>query len=164
MNESLDTDESILTHKGLTTAEAESLLQQYRPNAIREEPRHPLLNFLKKMWGPVPWMLEASVLLELVMGKFTEAGIIAVLVLFNAVIGTIQESRSEDALEVLKQRLKLLTRVLRDGKWKTVPAEEVVPGDVVHLRMGDLVPADVRRDAASSTRPERPLQDESIVG
>ena len=144
MNDLPEKGDSALTPKGLTTAEAKALFQQYGPNAIREEARHPLIDFLKKMWGPVPWMLEASVLLELFMGKFPEAGIIAALVVFNAVIGTIQESRSEDALEVLKQRLTLLSRVVRDGHWMTVPAEQIVPGDVVHLRMGDLVPADVR--------------------
>jgi H+-transporting ATPase len=144
MNDLFEKGEPALTPKGLTTAEAEALLRQYGLNAIREEPRHPLFDFLKKMWGPVPWMLEGSVLLELFMRKFPEAGIIAALVLFNAVIGTIQESRSEDALQVLKQRLKLLSRAFRDGHWLTLPAEQIVPGDVVHLRMGDLVPADVR--------------------
>ncbi len=133
-----------LTLRGLGTAEAQARMKQYGPNAIPEAARRPGLVFLQKMWGPVPWMLQASILLELLLGKYTEVIIIALLVLFNAALGTIEENRSQDALAVLRQRLKVNARVLRDGIWQILPAEALVPGDVVHIRMGDLMPADVR--------------------
>jgi H+-transporting ATPase len=88
-------------------------------------------------------MLEAAIALELILGKYPEAAVIAALLVFNAVVGAVQERRSQDALAVLKQRLRITARALRDGAWTEVIAEELVPGDVVHLRMGDMVPADV---------------------
>ena len=132
------------TSSGLSTAEAQARLQEYGQNTIQEERRHPWLVFAIKMWGPVPWMLEASIFLELLLGKYVEAGVIALLLVFNALLSTIQENHSQDALALLRQRLTLYARVLRDSIWKTLPADDVVPGDIVHLQLGDLVPADVR--------------------
>ncbi|MHB8078372.1 MAG: plasma-membrane proton-efflux P-type ATPase [Candidatus Krumholzibacteriia bacterium] len=129
---------------GLTSEEASRRLVQYGPNAVAEEKPHPLLAFLGKFWAPVPWMLEATVALELVLGKVPEAVIIGVLLLFNALLGLVQERRAQSALAVLRQHLSVQGRVQRDGKWTSVPAADLVPGDAVHLRMGDLVPADVR--------------------
>ena len=129
---------------GLTSAEAARRLAQYGPNAVAEEKPHPLLAFLGKFWAPVPWMLEATVALELVLGKVPEAVIIGVLLLFNALLGLVQERRAQSALAVLRQHLSVQGRVRRDGNWTGVPASDLVPGDAVHMRMGDLVPADVR--------------------
>lgn len=128
---------------GLSSTEAEKIRLRVGPNALPEEKVRLWLVFLKKMWAPVPWMLEISIILELVLGKYTEAAIIALLVIFNAVMSTLQENKAQNALELLKQRLTVTTRVLRDGTWQVLPGTELVPGDVVHVRMGDLVPADL---------------------
>src|SRR5574340_584828 len=130
--------------QGLTSGEAAARLTQYGPNAVAEERPHPWLVLLRKFWAPVPWMLEAAIALQLALGKFDEAAIITALLLFNSVLSFLQESRANNALALLKSRLEILARVLRDGHWQLVPAQELVPGDVVHLRMGDLAPADIR--------------------
>jgi len=130
--------------QGLSDTEANRLLAQIGPNSIPEAKKHPWLDFLKRLWGPVPWMLEAAVILELLLGKFDEAAIIAALILFNAIFSAAQEKRSSEALAMLRQRLKLTARVRRDGEWQTLASEQLVPGDVIHIRMGDLLPADVR--------------------
>jgi H+-transporting ATPase len=128
---------------GLSQAEATHLLQEFGLNAIPEQKTHTWLVFLQKMWAPVPWMLEASIILELILGKYVEAGIIGALVIFNALMSTLQESRAQNALALLKKRLTVTARVLRDGEWQMIPSAELVPGDIVYLRMGDLVPADL---------------------
>lgn len=136
--------EELRTSKGLSTAEVQKRLAEFGPNALPEQKRRPWLVFLKKMWAPVPWMLEISILLELVLGKYVEAAIIGALVLLNAFMSMLQESKAQNALVLLKQRLTLNARVLRDGNWQIVPGSELVPDDVLYLRMGDLIPADVR--------------------
>jgi H+-transporting ATPase len=128
---------------GLTTAEAAQRSAQYGPNEVAEAKRHPVAAFVRKLWAPVPWMLEATVVLQLVLGKTDEAAIIAALLVFNAVVSFLQEGRANKALALLRKRLNVQARVLRDGRWQLLPARELVPGDVVHLRMGDLAPADV---------------------
>ena len=128
--------------KGLTSEEAEKLIKQYGLNAIKEQKKSSLIIFLSKFWGPVSWMLEFTFIIELILGKYVEAYIIIGLILFNAIIAFTQEHKANKALELLKQQLKIITRVLRDGKWIKLSAEELVPGDIIHIRMGDLVPAD----------------------
>jgi H+-transporting ATPase len=130
--------------QGLSSSEAQQRLLQYGPNAVAEERPRPWLVFLKKFWSPVPWMLEATIALQLVLGKKDEAIIIGVLLVFNAILGFVQEKRANNALELLKRRLEIQVRVLRDGTWQKIAARDLVPGDMVHLRMGDLAPADVR--------------------
>jgi H+-transporting ATPase len=129
---------------GLTTAEAQNRLREFGPNRVEEERRHPLLAFLGKFWAPVPWMLEATIALEILVHKLDEAVIIGVLLLFNSVLSFVQENQANRALALLRNRLSVHARVLRDGHWQLIPAEELVPGDVIHLRLGDLAPADVR--------------------
>ncbi len=129
--------------RGLTTEEARTRLLQFGPNAVPEEKPHLLLALLGKFWAPVPWMLEATICLELVLGKLLEALIIAALLLFNALLSFFQEKRAQSALALLRKRLAVHARALRDGAWRLIPAEDLVPGDFVHLRLGDLVPADV---------------------
>lgn len=133
----------VVAKGGLSTQEAQARLQQYGPNAVPEERPHPLLLFLYKFWSPVPWMLEITLLLELVLGRHTQAVIIAILLVLNAVLSFAQERRASNALSLLRQRLTILVRVLRDGQWQLTPAQDLVPGDVVHVRMGDLAPADL---------------------
>ena len=130
--------------QGLTSAEARQRLIKYGPNMVAEDHPHPWLLFLKKFWAPVPWMLEATIALQFALGKASEAGIIAILLVFNAVLGFAQEHRANNALALLKSRLAIQVRVLRDKVWQQMAAQELVPGDVVHLRMGDLAPADIR--------------------
>lgn len=136
--------EPIPTTAGLTTRDAERLLGEYGPNSVADEAKHPLRNLGSKFWAPVPWMLEAAVLLELFLHKNIEAGVIAGLLIFNAGLAFLQESHAQAALALLRRRLTITVRVKRDGAWQRLPAERLVPGDCVHLRMGDLVPADLR--------------------
>jgi len=130
--------------QGLTSTEAQQRLLTYGPNMVADDRTHPWLLFLRKFWAPVPWMLEATIALQFALGKTNEASIIAVLLVFNAVLGFAQENRANNALVLLKKRLSIQVRVLRDKVWKQAAAQELVPGDVVHLRMGDLAPADIR--------------------
>ncbi len=129
---------------GLTSDEARRRLAKFGPNAMPDTSLHPLRMALEKFWAPVPWMLEAAIVLELVLGKYVEAGIIAGLLVFNAALGLFQESRAQATLAALKSRLALNASVRRDGAWRTMPAAELVPGDVVKLSLGGVVAADVR--------------------
>jgi H+-transporting ATPase len=128
---------------GLTSEEARNRLAKSGPNAMPDTSVHPLRTAIEKFWAPVPWMLEAAILLELVLGKYVEAGIIAFLLVFNAALGLFQESRAQATLAALKSRLALTASVKRDGVWKTAPATELVPGDLVKLSLGGVVAADV---------------------
>ena len=103
---------------------------------------HPLRMAFEKFWAPVPWMLEAAVVLELALGKTIEASVIAVLLVFNAALGYFQESHAQATPAVLKSRLAMTASVRRDGVWTNVPADELAPGDVVKLSLGGVVPAD----------------------
>src|SRR5579862_1844483 len=129
---------------GLTTEEAGRQQKKFGPNAMPDTGVHPLRMALEKFWAPVPWMLEAAIALELVLGKSIEAAIIAGLLVFNAALGLFQEGRAQATLAALKSRLALTASVHRDGAWKTVPAADLVPGDVVKLSLGGVVAADVR--------------------
>ncbi|MGD0081106.1 MAG: plasma-membrane proton-efflux P-type ATPase [Methanoregula sp.] len=129
---------------GLSTAEVQRRLQKYGYNDIPEEKKHPLLKFLGYFWGPIPWMIEIAALLSAVIQHWEDFGIIFLMLLINAAVGFFQEHKAENAIELLKQRLALNARVLRDGKWQEIPARGLVPGDTVHIRLGDIVPGDVR--------------------
>jgi H+-transporting ATPase len=129
---------------GLTEVEAQRRLKQYGSNEIPEPRANPLLALLNRFWGPIPWMLEATILLQILVGRRAEAAVIAGLLCVNAGISFLEEGRASKALELLRHRLVATARVLRDGAWRTTASAELVPGDVVHLRMGDLSPADVR--------------------
>jgi len=129
---------------GLTDAEAKKRLAQYGPNEIVEKKTNGLLKFLSYFWGPIPWMIEVAVVLSAVVRHWPDFCIILFLLLFNAVIGFWEERQAGNAIEALKARLAIKSRVKRDGKWVTPPAKELVPGDVIRLRLGDIVPADAR--------------------
>jgi H+-transporting ATPase len=129
---------------GLTTEEAVRRRAVHGPNAVAEERPHPVRLALSKLWAPVPWMLETAIVLQLWLGEYAEATIVAVLLLFNALLGFFQESRAQATLETLKSRLALTASVIRDGSWVVLPAAELVPGDLVTLSLGTVVPADVR--------------------
>jgi H+-transporting ATPase len=129
---------------GLTQAEAEERLTQYGPNEIEEKKANPLLKLLTYFWGPIPWMIEAAVILSGVLRHWPDFFIILVLLLANAAVGFTEEHSAGKAIDALKAQLAVKARVKRDGKWVTPPARELVPGDVIRLRMGDIVPADAR--------------------
>src|SRR5271170_4187573 len=129
---------------GLTQAEAQKRLTQYGPNEIEEKKTNELLKFLSYFWGPIPWMIEAAVILSAVARHWPDFGIILVLLLANAVVGFWEEHQAGNAIAALKATLAIKTRVKRDEKWITPAARELVPGDVIRVRMGDIVPADAR--------------------
>jgi H+-transporting ATPase len=147
---------------GLTSDEARRRLQKFGPNAMPDTSVHPLRLALEKFWAPVPWMLEAAIVLELALGKYVEAAIIAVLLAFNAALGLFQESRAQATLAALKSRLALNAAVRRDGAWKTIPAVELVPGDVVKLSLGAVVAADVQLAGGEVLLDQSMLTGESV--
>src|SRR5580698_5223224 len=116
---------------GLASDEARRRLKKFGPNAMPDTSMHPLRSALEKFWAPVPWMLEGAIVLELTLGKYVEAVIIVALLVFNAALGLIQESRAQATLAALKSRLALNALVRRDAAWKTILAAELVPGDLV---------------------------------
>ncbi|QXX76235.1 Calcium-transporting ATPase [Methylovirgula sp. HY1] len=148
--------------RGLTSDEVHRRLEKFGSNAMPDTTLHPLRMAIEKFWAPVPWMLEAAIVLELVLGKYVEAAIIAVLLVFNAALGLIQESRAEATLAALKSRLALNASVRRDGAWKIVAAAELVPGDLVKLSLGGVVAADVRLTSGEVLLDQSMLTGESI--
>jgi len=129
---------------GLTQAEAEKRLAQYGPNEIAEKKTNEFLKFLTYFWGPIPWMIEAAVILSAAVQHWLDFFIILLLLCSNAVVGFWEEHQAGNAIAALKAKLAILAKVKRDGKWKNPKASELVPGDVIRLRLGDIVPADAR--------------------
>jgi H+-transporting ATPase len=148
--------------QGLSSEEAQERLATYGPNEIQEAKPHPLAAFLRKFWAPVPWMLEATIILESVLGHRAEAIIIGLLLVFNAAVSLLQEGRAGKALALLRGKLVVQARVLRDHEWRLLPARELVPGDFVHIRMGDLVPADVHLTEGAIQVDQSALTGESL--
>jgi H+-transporting ATPase len=128
----------------LTSEDASKRLQKDGPNAIPDTSAHPLRDVLAKFWSPVPWLLELAIVLQVGLHKYLEAAVIAGLLIFNAALAYFQEARAQATLAALKQRLALNASVRRDGAWKTIPAAEVVCGDLIKLSLGGVVAADVR--------------------
>jgi len=160
-------DETTATSKatapdGLTSDEASRRLATSGPNELPDTSMHPLRMALEKFWAPVPWMLEAAIVLEIALGKYVEGSVIAGLLVFNAALGLFQESRAQATLAALKSRLALTASVRRDGTWASLPATELVPGDVVKLSLGDVVAADVRVTAGSVLLDQSMLTGESV--
>jgi H+-transporting ATPase len=147
---------------GLTTEEAHRRLAKDGPNAIIDVTQHPMLRAVQKLWAPVPWMLEAAILLQLVLGDYVEAGVVALLLVFNAGLGFFQEGRAQATLDALKSRLALIASVRRDGIWATVPATDLVAGDIVKLSLGTVVVADVHLINGSILLDQSMLTGESI--
>jgi H+-transporting ATPase len=152
----------ISSQNGLSSNEARERLAKVGPNAMPDTAEHSLRRAIGKFWAPVPWMLEAAIILEAVLGKYVEAAIIAALLVFNAVLGLFQESRAQATLSALKSRLAMSASVERDGHWKTVPATELVPGDVVKLTLGGVVAADVKITGGEVQLDQSMLTGESV--
>jgi H+-transporting ATPase len=130
--------------EGLSQAEAQKRLAQYGPNELEEKKTNAFLKFLGYFWGPIPWMIEAAVILSAVDSHWPDFGIILVLLVANAVVGFWEEHQAGNAIAALKAKLAIRAQVKRDGKWISPAVRELVPGDVIHLRLGDIVPADAR--------------------
>ncbi len=129
---------------GLKSTEAQLRLQRFGFNEVAEKEKNPAIELLSRYWGPMPWLLELAAFLSLILERYLEAGIIFTLLTMNAVIGQLQSRGSQRALEALKKRLAIKARVLRDSKWATVTAREIVPGDVISVSIGNIIPADAK--------------------
>ena len=147
---------------GLSTDEALRRRATYGPNTIEDEVQHPARLALSKLWAPVPWMLEVAIVLQLALGRYVEAAVVAFLLLINATLGFLQESKAQATLETLKKRLTLTASVCRDGKWATLSATELVPGDFITLSLGTVVAADVRVSEGTVLIDQSMLTGESI--
>jgi Cation transporter/ATPase, N-terminus len=144
---------------GLTSVEARRRLGEFGANTVTEEATPRWRAFLAKFWGPVPWMLEAAIVLQLGLGQYIEATVVGALFLFNATLGVIQEGRAGAALAALKKRLAPTALVHRDGEWVRVPAAEIVPGDARRLPLGAIaaLPSAERLRLAPDTDPATTL-------
>lgn len=135
--------QSNLNH-GLESIEVRNRLKQHGYNEVHEKKANPVIRFGKKFWGLTAWMLEVIIILSWVLQRYSDLYIVTGLFVFNSILGFVEEQKASSAVEALKQKLQVNARVLRDGLWKTVPARELVPGDIVRTRVGDFVPADVK--------------------
>ena len=129
---------------GLSQAEAQKRITQYGPNELTEKKTNLFLKFLSYFWGPIPWMIEIAVILSGVVQHWPDFFIILLLLVANAVVGFWEEREAGNAIEALKAKLAVKARMKRDGKWVNPAARELVPGDVIRMRLGDIVPADAR--------------------
>ena len=130
-------------------------------NEVAEKRGHPVLDFLRKFWGISAWMLELIMVLSAALGKYSDLAVVGALLVVNAVLGYAQERRAAGVVEALRKRLQVNARVLRESAWKILPARELVPGDIVRLRSGDIVPADVKLLAGNLTVDQSALTGES---
>ena len=138
-------------------------MAEFGPNAVAEEKVHPVKRVLRHFWSPVPWMLEATIALQILIGERVEALMIVALLLLNVALGVFQETRANATLELLKQRLAPRVKVRRDGAWADRPAADIVPDDVVQLSLGGIVPADLRILTGTVLLDQSMLTGESIA-
>ena len=129
---------------GLTRAEADVRRKEHGYNEVAAKRAHPVLRFLGKFWGISAWMLELIMVLSALLGNYSDLAVVGTLLVVNAVLGFMQEHRAADVVEALRRRLQVSSRVRRDSNWQVNPARELVPGDIVRLRSGDIIPADVK--------------------
>ncbi len=128
---------------GLSSEEAQKRLAQYGPNTIEEKKINPIIKFLNYFWGPIPWMIEIAAILSAIVHHWSDFAIICALLVFNAAVGFWQEYKADNAIDALKKKLALKAKVLRDGKWQEIDASNLVIGDIIKLRLGDIIPADI---------------------
>ncbi|MDD8025804.1 MAG: plasma-membrane proton-efflux P-type ATPase [Acidobacteriota bacterium] len=149
--------------RGLTEEDVRRRRTRFGPNEVAEAKPHLIGLFLKKFWGLTAWMLEAIILLSWILGKTADAAVVAGLLVMNAIVGFLEESKASRAVEELKTKLRIQVRVLRDGAWTIIPARELVPGDVVRVRPGDLLPADLKIGLGAVAVDQSVLTGESLV-
>ncbi|MCB2204638.1 plasma-membrane proton-efflux P-type ATPase [bacterium] len=130
------------SREGLTEEEAGHRLEADGYNELHEEKQNPILVFLRYFWGPIPWMIEIATVLSAVVGHWADFVIILVLLFMNGIVGFWEEFQAGNAIDALKAKLALHARVRRGGKWSSIPSRELVRGDVIKLRLGDIIPAD----------------------
>ena len=147
---------------GLTDQEANQRLAQFGYNYVAEQRRNSVWLFLSKFWAPIPWLLELTIILQLMIGKTKEAIIIAILLCFNATLSFLQEDRANKALALLKECLAINAKVLRQGQWRLIPVKNLVPQDIISIRMGDIVPADMRIASGKVLLDQSALTGESL--
>ncbi len=148
---------------GLTKTEVKQRIERYGPNAVEEKQQNPAIAFLKRFWGLTAWMLEIAIIISLILGNYLDLYIITALLVVNALLGFFQEQQATRAVKALKQKLQLQARVLRDGLWSTIHAEELVPGDIIRIRSGDLVPSDLKIIDAEISADQSAITGESML-
>ena len=131
-------------NQGLSGADAAEKLKVYGPNEIAEKKKNPIIQFLKNFWGPIQWMIEAAAIISLIIGHLEDFAIIMALLFINVIVKFLQENKANNAIEMLKQKLSPTARVKRDGKWVEQSAQNLVPGDIIRVRLGDIIPADIK--------------------
>lgn len=146
---------------GLTQAEVDVSRKQHGYNEVAQKKEHPVLKFLRKFWGISAWMLELIMVLSAVLRKFSDLAVVGALLVVNAVLSFMQEHRAAGVVEALRKRLQVSARVRRESNWQVIPARELVPGDIVRVRPGDLVPADVKLLTGALSIDESALTGES---
>ena len=129
---------------GLTHAEVDTRRKAHGYNEVAEQKSHPVLLFLGKFWGISAWMLEMIMVLSAILGKYSDLAVVSALLVVNAVLSFMQEHRAAGVVETLRRRLQVSARVLREAIWQVIPARELVPGDIIRVRSGDIIPADVK--------------------
>ncbi len=138
--------------QGLTTKEAKEKLEKFGPNSLPENKQPAYIKFLQYFWGPIPWMIEAALILSAIVQDWVDFVIIFLLLIVNAVVGFVEEHQADNAIDSLKKNLALKARVKRDGKWQSISSEEVVPKDLIRLRLGDIIPADAELTGAGNLK------------
>ncbi|MHB1077639.1 plasma-membrane proton-efflux P-type ATPase [Thiobacillus sp.] len=146
---------------GLTRAEVDSRRMAHGYNEVAEQKGHPVLMFLGKFWGVSAWMLELIMVLSAALGKYSDLAVVSALLVVNAVLGFMQERRAAGVVETLRRHLQVSARVLREGNWQAITARELVPGDIVRVRPGDIIPADVKLLAGALSVDQSALTGES---
>ena len=129
---------------GLARADVDARRKEHGFNEVAEQKGHPVLRFLGKFWGVSAWMLELIMILSAVLRKYSDLAVVGALLVVNAVLSFLQEQRAAGAVETLRRRLQVSARVLRDSSWQVIPSRELVPGDIVRMRAGDIIPADIK--------------------
>src|ERR1035437_8084002 len=146
---------------GLTHAEVEIRRKEHGYNEVAVTKGHPVLKFLRKFWGISAWMLELIMVLSVALGKYSDLVVVSALLVINAVLSFMQERRAAGVVEALRRRLQVNARVRRDSSWQVIPARELVPGDIVRVRPGDIIPADVKLLTGALTVDQSALTGES---
>ncbi|HEY8688480.1 MAG TPA: plasma-membrane proton-efflux P-type ATPase [Chitinophagaceae bacterium] len=148
--------------KGLNQNEVESNLKVYGYNEVSENKSNALFKFLSRFWGLTAWMLELIIVLSWFLHRHSDAYIVLGLLLFNAIVGFVQENNAANAVEALRKKLQINVKLLRDGTWKILPARELVPGDIIRIRIGDFVPADIKITSGEISIDQSALTGESL--
>ena len=129
---------------GLTRVQVDTRRKEHGYNEVAEQKEHPIRLFLGKFWGVSAWMLELIMVLSAILGKYSDLAVVSALLIVNAVLSFMQERRAAGVVATLRRRLQVSARVLRESIWQVIPARELVPGDIIRVRPGDIIPADVK--------------------